>query len=67
MGGPVTATDPDDDVLTYDITGGADMDAFKIESGTGQIMVGKDTKLNFESSQTTYDGRGDGLRSVRWQ
>ena len=54
VGGPVTATDPDDDALTYSITGGADMAAFKIDSGTGQIKVGKGTKLNFESSQTTY-------------
>ena len=30
------------------------MAAFKIDSGTGQIKVGKGTKLDFEGSQTTY-------------
>ena len=53
VGGPVRATDPDEDVLTYSITGGADMSAFKIDSD-GQIRVGKGTKLDFEGSQTTY-------------
>ena len=55
VGGPVEASDPDDDSLTYSITGGADMAAFKIDSATGQIMVGKGTKLDYEGSQTTYE------------
>ncbi len=54
VGGPVTASDPDGDQLSYSISGGADMGAFKIDSGSGQIRVGKDTELDFEGSQTTY-------------
>ena len=54
VGGPVTANDPDEgDVLTYSISGGADMGAFEITSG-GQITVKEGTKLDFEGSQTTY-------------
>ena len=30
------------------------MGAFKIDSGTGQIMVGKGTKLDYEGGQRTY-------------
>ena len=54
-GDPVTATDADDDVITYEITGGADMDKFGINSTNGQITVGDDTKLNFEGTQTSYE------------
>ena len=54
VGGPVRATDPDGDTLSYTITGGADEKAFKIDSD-GQIRVGKDTKLDYEGTQTTYE------------
>ena len=54
VGAPVRATDPDDDVLTYTITGGADMGAFEIGSTSGQITVKKGDVLDFEGSQTTY-------------
>ncbi len=54
VGSPVTASDPDMDTLSYSISGGADMGAFEIESGSGQITVKKGTKLDFEGSQTTY-------------
>ena len=54
VGGPVTASDPDEDTLTYSISGGADMSAFTIDRGTGQIKVGKGTKLNYEGDQTSY-------------
>ncbi len=53
VGGPVRATDPDDDVLTYTLTGGADMGSFKM-SNDGQITVGKGTKLDYEGGQRTY-------------
>ena len=62
MGGPVTATDPDDDALTYSLSGGADMGSFKIDSGSGQIMVGKGTKLDYEGGEEDLHGRGDGNR-----
>ena len=54
VGDPVKAEDADDDVLTYTISGGADMDAFGIDNETGQITVGEGTMLDFEGSQTTY-------------
>ena len=54
VGDPVKADDADDDVLTYTISGGADMGSFTIDDETGQIKVGKDTMLDFEGSQTTY-------------
>ena len=54
VGGPVTATDPDGDALTYRISGGADMDAFAIGSTTGQITVKKGSTLDYEGSQTTF-------------
>ena len=49
----VTATDPDDDPLEYDITGGADMDAFDIDND-GQITTKGDTELDYEGTQNTY-------------
>ena len=51
--GPVRATDPDGDALTYTLTGGADMGSFKVDSD-GQIRVKKGTMLDYEGSQTTY-------------
>ena len=54
VGDPVKATDADEDLLSYTLSGGADKDAFKVDLGTGQIEVGDDTKLNFEGDQKTY-------------
>ena len=51
---PVTATDGDEDVLTYSLSGGADKAAFTIDQESGQIRVGDDTKLDFEGTQSTY-------------
>ena len=55
VGDPVMADDPDNDVLTYTRTGGADMAAFTIDSTSGQLKVGEGTKLDFEGAQTTYE------------
>ena len=59
VGGPVRATDPDGDALSYTITGGADMDAFEITAAnrsSGQITVKKGTtELDFEGPKTTYE------------
>ena len=52
---PVEAMDADDDELTYEISGGADMDAFTIDMNTGQVKVGKDTDLDYEMGQRTYE------------
>ena len=54
-GDPVMADDPDDDSLTYSITGGADMDAFGIVPESGQLTVKEGTDLNAEGTQTTYE------------
>ena len=53
VGDPVTATDDDDDVLTYSLSGGADKDAFGIVPESGQITVGADTELDYET-RTSY-------------
>ncbi len=54
VGDPVKATDADEDLLSYTLSGGADKDAFEVDLETGQIDVGDDTKLNFEGDQKTY-------------
>ena len=53
VGDPVKATDADDDVLTYSLSGGADKDAFGIVPESGQITVGADTELDYET-RTSY-------------
>ena len=53
VGGPVTATDPDEgDTLAYTL-GGADAGLFAIGGGTGQITVGAGTTLDYET-RTSY-------------
>ena len=52
VGGPVTASDADNDALTYTL-GGADAALFAIASRTGQITVGSGTALDYET-QTSY-------------
>ena len=54
-GDPVTATDAEEDVIAYSITGGADMDKFTIDEATGQIKVGDGTMLDFEMGQTSFE------------
>ena len=53
VGDPVKATDADDDVLTYSLSGGADKDAFGIVPASGQVTVGAGTKLDYET-RTSY-------------
>jgi serralysin len=53
VGEPVMATDGDEDVLTYSLSGGADKDAFEIDN-KGQITVGAGTELDYESSKKSY-------------
>ena len=54
VGDPVKATDADEDLLSYTLSGGADKGAFEVNLETGQIEVGADTELNFEGDQKTY-------------
>ena len=51
VGDPVEAAD--DDTLTYTL-GGPDAALFEIDKGTGQIVVGAGTTLDFESENTEY-------------
>ena len=48
VGAVVRATDADGDRLTYSLTG-TDAGSFTINSGTGQIMVGAGTTLDYET------------------
>ncbi len=52
VGGPVTATDADNDTLTYTL-GGADAARFAIGSRNAQITVGSGTTLDYET-RTSY-------------
>ena len=68
VGGPVAATDDNSDTLTYAITGGDDQANFRIDSATGQLMVGPDLEIDFEDTAnadgsytvqvTAYDSSG---------
>ena len=51
IGKPVTATDPDGDVLTYGL-GGPDADSFALDTATGQLITR--AALDFET-RSTYD------------
>ena len=53
VGRAVTATDPDDDTLTYSLSG-TDVAYFDIAPATGQITVGSGATLNYESGATSY-------------
>ena len=51
VGAPVTATDPDNDVLTYSLAGD-DASSFAIGPSTGQLAVGSGADLDYESGDT---------------
>ena len=63
VGAPATATDADNDTLTYSLDG-TDMASFDIDPATGQIMVGDGTMLDYETKAsymvtvTASDGIG---------
>ncbi len=50
--GTVTASDPEQDVLSYTIIAGNDMGAFQIDEATGEITVADDSPLDFEINPT---------------
>lgn len=63
--GAVTATDPNNDALSYSIRSGNDLGAFAIDAGTGQISVADSSKLDYESATKSFtlevqvdDGQG---------
>ena len=51
IGAPVAATDPDDDALTYTLSG-ADAASFDINPATGQLRT--QAALDFEAEKNTY-------------
>ena len=53
VGDPVPAEDANSDILTYTLGGDA-ASSFEIDAATGQITVGADTELDFETT-TNYD------------
>ena len=61
LGDPVTATDPDGDVLTYAL-GGRDADSFALDSHTGQLITSAildfELKPSYDVVMTVVDGRG---------
>ena len=54
VGAVVTATDADDDTLTYSLEG-TDAASFDIDSGTGQIKTKSGVTYDFEATQNTYE------------
>ena len=65
VGGPITATDANNgDILTYAIATSNDEVSFRIDAASGQLMVGPDTDLDFETKNsytvevTAYDSFG---------
>ena len=61
VGGPVTATDPDQgDVLTYSLSGANDADAFEIDAATGQIrtkdVLDSTVKDTYTVTVSVHDG-----------
>ena len=54
VGAAVTATDADDDTLTYSLEG-TDAASFDIDSGTGQIETKSGVTYDFEAAQNTYE------------
>ena len=57
FGDPIVATDPESATLAYSLSG-ADSDLFAIESSSGQISVGAETALDYESPS---DSGGDSV------
>ncbi len=51
VGLPLTATDPDEDTLTYSLTG-EDADSFGIESATGQLVTKEGVAYDYEAKST---------------
>ena len=52
--GTVTATDVDDDTLTYSLEG-TDAASFAIDSGTGEIKTKTGVTYNYEATQNSYE------------
>ena len=51
MGSPIAATDPDDDALTYSLSG-TDSASFEIGSSTGQITTKPGVTYDYEAKSS---------------
>ena len=51
VGSPVAASDPENDTLTYSLSG-TDASKFSIDSSTGQITVGTGTTLDYDTKNS---------------
>ena len=51
VGLPLTATDPDDDTLTYSLSGD-DAGSFDLNAATGQLTTGEGVTYDYEANQT---------------
>ena len=64
VGAPVAATDADNDVLTYTLSG-ADMDSFAIDSATGQLLtmdaLDFETKASYSLTVAASDGEDESI------
>ena len=54
VGAAVTATDRDNDTLTYSLTGTDDGSSFAIDSSTGRIETRSGVTYNFEAAKNSY-------------
>ena len=66
IGQPVSATDPDDDTLTYSLEEGNDADKFGIDADTGQLRTKPDLKYDYEEKSVyivTVKAMDDGGKS----
>ena len=62
IGAPVTATDPDNDALTYSL-GGTNADSFDIVASSGQLQtklpLDRETKASYSVTVSVSDGKDD--------
>ena len=69
IGGPISATDADGDVLTYSLEDGLDAESFDIDPSTGQLItkaaLDTETKPSYSVTVTADDGREANNSSVQ--
>ena len=61
VGAAVTATDADNDTLSYSL-GGTDAGSFRIDSASGQISTAPGVTYDHEASRNSFDADGDRRR-----
>ena len=56
LGDPLTATDADNDILRYSITGGSDKDCFSIDKTSGQLSLNAERDFETPTAECKKDG-----------